>query len=206
GGAMGALGAEGGALFNMAGKLADSEIAQQAIIQGVSGAVSSGVGGATGAMTQGKGIEDIRKAGGMGALTGGGGGAVTGGRGGGAVRGGVGGAMGSEAPEGMDVKNWAMLKGGVSGTIGAAAGNAVNPDAYKGDSAALLGNWLQAVGGGAVNGVAGGWAEGHAKAEAGHGEGGPHAEGSTPEPTAEKPVALPETSNAVEVNAQPGPI
>ena len=171
GGAMGALGAEGGALFNMAGKLADSEMAKQAIIQGVSGAVSSGVGGATGAMTQGKGLGDILKAGGVGVLSGGVGGAVTGG---------IGGAMGNEAPEGMDTKNWLMLKGGVSGTVGAAAGNAVNPDAYKGDSAALLGNWMQAVGGGALSGVAGGIAEGKAKPEAPHVEGAPHAEGSTP--------------------------
>ncbi|HEY0250058.1 MAG TPA: hypothetical protein VGC41_00975, partial [Kofleriaceae bacterium] len=152
GGTMGALGAEGGALFNAAGKMADSPIAQQMIIQGVSGAVSSGVSGATGAMLQGGDAKAMLKAGGMGAL----GGGVTG-----AVTGGVGaGLKGNKAFEGMDPVTAAMLRNGIAGGAGGAAGLAVTPDAYNGDSAALIQKWGLAVGGGAAGGIAGGYNEG----------------------------------------------
>jgi hypothetical protein len=152
GGAMGALGSEGGALFNMAGKMTDNAVTQQMIIQGMSGAVTSGVGGATQTMLAGGDAKAMLKAGGMGVLSGG----VTG-----AVTGGVGaGLKGNELFEGMDPVKAAMLRNAIAGGTGGAAGLAVTPDAFSGDSAALIQKWGLAVGGGAVGGAAGGYNEG----------------------------------------------
>lgn len=157
GGAMGALGAEGGALFNAAGKLTDNAVAQQMIIQGVSGAVTSGVGGATQTMLAGGSAKDMLKAGAMGGLTGGVGGAVTGGVGAG--------LKGNSMFEGMDPVKAAMLRNGIAGAAGGAASTAIDPDSYKGDSGALLMKWGTAVGGGALGGVAGGYNEGKVEVE-----------------------------------------
>jgi hypothetical protein len=152
GGAMGALGSEGGALFNMAGKVTDNAVAQQMIIQGMSGAVTSGVGGATQTMLAGGDAKAMLQAGGMGMVSGGVGGAVTGGVGAG--------LKGNQMFEGMDPVKAAMLRNAIAGGTGGVAGLAVTPDAYKGDSAALIQKWGLAVGGGAAGGAAGGYNEG----------------------------------------------
>jgi hypothetical protein len=151
-GTMGALGSEGGALFNLAGKVSDNPMVQQAIIQGATGAVSTGVGNATQATISGKSMPEILKAGGMGALTGGAGSAFTGAAGAG--------LKGSSMFEGMDPMKAAMLRNGIAGAGGAAVSTALDPESYKGDSAALLMKWGTSVGGGALGGVAGGYNEG----------------------------------------------
>ncbi|MGE5182891.1 MAG: hypothetical protein ACM31C_12545 [Acidobacteriota bacterium] len=152
GGTMGALGAEGGALFNLAAKASDNPIVQQALIQGVSGAVSTGVGNATQATLAGKDMKDVLKAGGMGVLTGGAGAATTGALGAG--------LKGSSMFEGMDPMKAAMLRNAIAGAGGAAVTTGLDPDSYNGDSAALLTKWGLSVGGGAVSGAAAGYNEG----------------------------------------------
>ncbi len=152
GGVMGAAGGAGGALFNAAEKITDSPIAQQMIIQGVSGAVSSGVSNATSTMLAGGDMEKILKSGAMGGLTGGVGGAVTGGLG---SR-----LKGAEMFEGMDPVKAAMLRNAMAGGAGAIASTAIDPDSYKGDSAALMMRWGTAVGGAVVGGIGGGYNEG----------------------------------------------
>jgi hypothetical protein len=152
GGLMGAAGEAGGPLFNAAEKLSDNPIAQQAFIQGVSGAVSSGVGNATQTMLAGGDMKDILKSGAMGGLTGGVGGAVTGGLGAG--------LKGNKMFEGMDPVKAAMLRNAIAGGAGAVASTAIDPDSYKGDSAALMMKWGSAVGGAVVGGIGGGYNEG----------------------------------------------
>jgi hypothetical protein len=158
GGLMGAAGEAGGPLFNAAEKLSDNPIAQQAFIQGVSGAVSSGVGNATQTMLAGGDMQSILKSGAMGGLTGGVGGAVTGGLGAG--------LKGADMFKGMDPVKAAMLRNAIAGGAGAIASTGIDPDSYKGDSAALLMKWGSAVGGAVVGGVGGGYNEGREEVKA----------------------------------------
>src|SRR5207237_1040794 len=87
-------------------------IVTKAIIQGATGAVSSGVGNATSATLQGKSMPEILKAGGMGVLTGGAGAATTGALGAG--------LKGADMFKDMDPIQAAMLRNAIAGGTGAA--------------------------------------------------------------------------------------
>ncbi len=149
------LDAAGGALRQFAGSVTESSVGQEMVIQGTSGAVTSAATGVSGGVLAGKENKDIFQAGLTGLVTGGVGGVVTGGIG----------ERFKAAPEGFDPVNYATVKGGIAGGLGAAAGNAFNPDAYKGDAGAIATNWLGTVGGGAIGGAASGYGEGKARQE-----------------------------------------
>lgn len=196
GGALGAMGAAGGSLSNVAKGVTSSELGQQLIVAGVSGAAGNAINNVTSASLDPntwKGVNPLgtlAKAGGMGLLTG---------TASGLASGYVNHAMGQG---GAGFSAW---KGGVSGGAGAVAGNLVNPEMYHGDSGQLLNKWVSSVAGGTAQGAAAGYQgslhEEHLKAKA------QAAEPRSPEPT--PPVsetAEPPTSNtAVKPGESPHP-
>lgn len=148
GGALGAMGAAGGSLSNVAKGVTSSELGQQLIVAGVSGAAGNAINNVTSASLDPntwKGanpLGTLAKAGGMGLLTG---------TASGLASGYVNHAMGQG---GAGFSAW---KGGVSGGAGAVAGNLVNPEMYHGDSGQLLNKWVSSVAGGTAQGAAAGY-------------------------------------------------
>lgn len=148
GGALGAMGAAGGSLSNLAKGVTSSELGQQLIVAGVSGAAGNAINNVTSASLDPntwKGanpLGTLAKAGGMGLLTG---------TASGLASGYVNHAMGQG---GAGFSAW---KGGVSGGAGAIAGNVVNPEMYHGDSGQLLNKWVSSVAGGTAQGAAAGY-------------------------------------------------
>lgn len=149
GGAMASLGATGGALANAAKSVTSSELGQQMIIQGVSGAVNNSVSNIASTAIDPetwKGANPLGKlatAGGLGLLTG----TV-----GGLASAGTGHLMGN----GEGAK-FATMKGAVTGGSGALASSLVNPEMYKGEQGALIAKWITTVGGATLTGAASGY-------------------------------------------------